>query len=149
MFLPENLVWLEAVIIAAIIVFVIDLLGNTLAFGGRLVNAFATAAIFFVVFAILTYFGFGKMEFATDAAEIPSRFLPGGIMWLEPVIIATVVVFAVGFLGNVLAFDDRIMNALVTAVIFLVIFGLVTYLGYGNIDVDVSTTATMDAPANE
>ena len=44
MFLPPSIFWLEPVIIAAIVVFVIALIGNTLAFGSRVVNALVTAS---------------------------------------------------------------------------------------------------------
>ncbi len=149
MFLPNEYVWLEPVIVAAIIVFLVDLVGNSLAYGGRLVNALATAVVFFVIFAALAYFGLGKLEFATDAAELPSRFLPGEYLWLEPVLIATLLVFIVGLVGNILSFDNRFMNALVTALIFLLVFAVVTYLGYGTLEVDVPALPTGEAPAPE
>jgi len=149
MFLPNEYAWIEPVVVAALIVFAVDLLGNSLAYGGRLVNALTTAAVFFVIFAALAYFGLGKLQFSTDAAELPSRFLPGGFLWLEPVIIATVLVFIVGLVGNILSFDNRLMNAFVTAVIFLLVFGVVTYLGYGSVDVDVSTVPAEGAPASQ
>ncbi|NBC19977.1 MAG: hypothetical protein GVY06_02840 [Alphaproteobacteria bacterium] len=149
MFLPDQYVWIEPVIIAAIIVFVVDLLGNSLAYGGRLVNALATAVVFFIIFAALAYFGLGKMEVSTEAAELPSRFLPGDFLWLEPVIIATGLVFVVGLVGNIVAFENRLMNALVTALIFLVVFGVVTYFGYGSIEVELPQVPNGEAPASE
>ena len=72
MFLPEEYMWLEPVIVAAIIVFAVDLVGNSIAYGGRLVNAFTTAIVFLVVFAALAYFGLGKLELSTDAVDIPN-----------------------------------------------------------------------------
>ena len=36
-----------------------------------------------------------------------------------------------------MSFKNRFMNALVTAAIFLVVFGVVTYFGYGSIEVDL------------
>ena len=149
MFLPTEYLWLEPVIVAAVIVFVVDLIGNSLAYGGRLVNALATAAVFFVIFAALAYFGLGKLAFSTEAVELPSLFLPGDLLWLEPVIIATVLVFVVGLVGNIVAFDNRFMNALVTALIFLVVFGVVTYLGYGSLDVDVPALPTGETSTTE
>ncbi len=149
MFLPTEFIWLEPVIVAAIIVFVVDLVGNSLAYGGRFVNALVTAAIFAVVFAVLAYFGLGKLQFSTEVAELPSRFLPGELLWLEPVLIATVIVFIVGLVGNIVSFKNRLMNALVTAIIFLIVFGVVTYLGYGLIEVDVPTLPTGETPTGE
>ncbi len=137
MFLPAEYTWLEPVIVAGIVVFVVDLVGNSLAYGGRLVNALITAVVFFAIFAALAYFGLGKLEVATTVAEIPSRFLPGEYLWLEPVVIGTVLVFIVGFIGNMLAFKNRFMNAVVTAGIFVVIFGALTYFGYGSVNVDL------------
>jgi TRAP-type C4-dicarboxylate transport system permease small subunit len=149
MFLPDDYVWIEPVIVAAIIVFAVDLVGNSLAYGGRLVNALATAAVFLVIFAALAYFGLGKLELSTDAAELPSRFLPGDLLWLEPVLIATGLVFVVGLVGNMLSFKNRLMNALVTAVIFLVVFGAVTYFGYGSVEVDLPDLPSVETPTSE
>ena len=139
MFLPEEYVWLEPVIVAAVIVFAVDLVGNSIAYGGRLVNAFTTAIVFLLVFAALAYFGLGKLEVSTDAVEIPTLFLPPDYLWLEPVLIATAIVFVVGLVGNILSFQNRFMNAVATAIIFLVVFGAVTYLGHGSLEVVVPT----------
>ena len=46
---PPQYLWLEPVIIAAIVVFVIDLIGNTITFSSRLINAIVTALVFAVV----------------------------------------------------------------------------------------------------
>lgn len=137
MFLPAEYIWLEPVIVAAIVVFVVDLIGNSIAYGGRFINAIATAAVFFVVFAGLAYFGLGSLEVSTDIAQIPSRFLPEDYTWLEPVVIGTVVVLIVSIIGNRIAFKNRFMNAVVTAIAFVVIFGALTYFGYGSVDVDL------------
>ena len=145
MFLPDEYVWLEPVIVAAIIVFAVDLVGNSIAYGGRLVNAFTTAFVFLAIFAALTYFGLGKLEVSTEAVEIPSRFLPPDYLWLEPVVIATAIVFAVGLIGNIMSFQNRFMNAVVTAFIFLIVFGAATYLGYGTLEVEVPNLPATEA----
>ena len=137
MFLPAEYIWLEPVIVAAIIVFLLDLVGNSLAYRGRFVNAIMTAVVFFVVFGALAYFGLGKLEVSTDVAQIPSQFLPSGLLWLEPVVMGTVVVLIVGLIANMLSFKNRFMNAVVTAAIFLVVFGALTYFGYGSVNVDL------------
>lgn len=139
MFLPDEYVWLQPVIVAAIVVFAVDLIGNSIAYSGRLANAFTTAIVFFVIFAALAYFGLGKLELSTDAVEIPTLFLPPDYLWLEPVVIATAIVFAVGFVGNILSFENRFMNAVVTAILFLAVFGAATYLGYGSVEIDLPT----------
>ena len=139
MFLPAEYVWLEPVIIAALVVFLVDLIGNSIAYGGRLINALVTAIVFLIIFGALAYFGLGSLQVSTDMVDVPSmsRFLPEDFLWLEPVLIATLVVFVVGFLGNILAFKNRFMNAVVTAILFLLIFGAVTYFGYGAVSVDL------------
>lgn len=147
MFLPDEYVWLQPVIVAAIVVFAVDLIGNSIAYSGRLANAFTTAIVFFVIFAALAYFGLGKLELSTDAVEIPTLFLPSDYLWLEPVVIATAIVFAVGFVGNILSFENRFMNAVVTAFIFLAVFGAATYLGYGSVEVELPTPPPVEETA--
>ncbi len=147
MFLPAEYIWLEPVIVAAIIVFLVDLVGNSLAYRGRFVNAIMTAVVFFVVFGALAYFGLGKLEVSTDVAQIPSQFLPPDLLWLEPVVIGTVVVLIVGLIANMLSFKNRFMNAVVTAAIFVVIFGALTYFGYGSVNVDLPDMPAVAVPA--
>jgi hypothetical protein len=74
-------------------------------------------------------------------------FLPPQYVWLEPVIIAAVVVFVIDLIGNTIAFNNRVVNALVTAVVFSLIFGSLVYFGYGNIAMTVSSTPSATAPA--
>ncbi|MEL6210641.1 MAG: hypothetical protein AAFR44_10770 [Pseudomonadota bacterium] len=145
MVLPTEYAWLEPVIVAAIIVFLVDLVGNSLAYSGRFVNALMTAIVFLVVFGALAYFGLGKLEVSTDMAEIPSRFLPEDLLWLEPVVIGAALVFVVGLVGNLLAFKNRFVNALVTALIFVAVFGAVTYLGYGSVEVELPEVPVIEA----
>ncbi len=76
-------------------------------------------------------------------------FLPAKYLWLEPVLIAALVVFVVDLIGNVIAFGSRITNALVTALIFAAIFGALVFYGYGNISLSVSTTPSATAPAKK
>jgi hypothetical protein len=74
-------------------------------------------------------------------------FLPPQYLWLEPVIIAAVVVFVIDLIGNTLSFSNRFLNALVTAVVFALVFGSLVYFGYGNITMTVSSTPSATAPA--
>jgi hypothetical protein len=67
MFLPADYLWLEPVLIAAAVVFVIDLIGNALSFGSRVTNAFVTAVVFTVVFGALVYFGYGKITMSVSS----------------------------------------------------------------------------------
>ncbi|MEO1028774.1 MAG: hypothetical protein AAFX02_06905, partial [Pseudomonadota bacterium] len=74
--------------------------------------------------------------------NIPSLFLPDHLVWLEPVLIGTILVFVVGLIGNMVSFKNRFMNAVTTALIFLVVFAAVTYLGYASIEVVVPELPT-------
>jgi hypothetical protein len=75
-------------------------------------------------------------------------FLPPEYFWLEPVIVAAIVVFVIDLIGNTLAFGSRVVNAFVTAVVFALVFGSLVYFGYGNISMTVSTVPSASAPAN-
>ena len=74
-------------------------------------------------------------------------FLPVQYFWLEPVIVAPVVVFLVDLVGNTLSFSNRFVNALVTSVVFAMVFGSLVYFGYGNIAMSVSSSPSATAPA--
>ena len=74
-------------------------------------------------------------------------FLPADLFWLEPVLIAAAMVFIVDLIGNQIAFSNRILNALVTSIIFAAVFGALTYFGYGSVRVHAQTTPAASAPA--
>ena len=73
-------------------------------------------------------------------------FLPAQYFWLEPVLIAAVVVFVVDLIGNMLSFSNRFVNALITAIVFTVIFGSLVFLGYGKVQIAVQQTPSATAP---
>ena len=73
--------------------------------------------------------------------------LPSEYAWIEPVLIASLVVFVVSWLGNKLTLANPIVNAIVTAVIFGLIFGAITYFGYGSVTMTVTTKPSPTAPA--
>jgi hypothetical protein len=75
-------------------------------------------------------------------------FLPEEYRWLEPVLIAAIVVFFVDWIGNTITFSNRVINAFVTALIFGLIFGALVYFGYGSIEMSVRSTPSPDAPAS-
>lgn len=134
MFLPADFQWLEPVLIAAAIVFVVGLIGNILAFGSRFTNALVTAILFAVVFGFAVYYGYAHIFVEKQY----SNFLPVGFSWFEPVLIASVIVFFVDFIGNMLSFSSRFVNAIVTAIVFAIVFGAAAYYGYA--DLFVKTT---------
>lgn len=57
-------------------------------------------------------------------------FMPADLLWLEPVIVAAIIVFFVDLIGNMLSFSNRILNALTTALVFLAIFGALSFIAY-------------------
>lgn len=122
MFLPTEYAWLEPVLIAAGVVFVVGLIGNVLSFSNRFVNALVTAIVFAVIFGALSFVA------KTEAPPSPVEFLPADYSWLQPVLIAAAVVFVIDLIGNILSFSNRFVNALVTAIVFLLIFGGLTYV---------------------
>ncbi len=70
MLLPANLAWLEPVILGAIVVFVVDLIGNMLTFSNRFVNALVTAIVFAVIFGALVQIG--VVDFTASVAMDPT-----------------------------------------------------------------------------
>ncbi len=74
MFLPAKYLWFEPVLLAAIVVFVIDLIGNFLFFGNRVVNALTTAVVFVGIFGTLVYFGYGNISMSVNTT--PSSTAP-------------------------------------------------------------------------
>jgi hypothetical protein len=124
MFLPTEYQYFEPTLIAAAVVFVVGLIGNALSFSNRFANALVTAVVFAVIFGGLAFLSKG------DVPTTAPHFLPAEYAWLELVLIGAGVVFFVDLIGNVLSFSSRIVNALVTAIVFAVIFGGLTYLAY-------------------
>lgn len=74
-------------------------------------------------------------------------FLPSEYVWFEPVLIASIVVFVVSWIGNTIFFGNKFANALITAIVFGGIFGAIVYFGYGSISMSVTTTQSESAPA--
>jgi hypothetical protein len=73
--------------------------------------------------------------------------LPAQYAWFEPVLIASVVVFIIDLIGNSFAFGNRYIGALVSAILFALVFGALVYFGYGNVSMSVTTTPSATAPA--
>jgi hypothetical protein len=53
--------------------------------------------------------------------------------WLELVLIGGVTVFISDLIGNILSFRNRVLNALMTAIVFAVIFSAGIYLRFGTV----------------
>lgn len=72
----EQYAWLQPVLIAAAVVFVLDLIGNMLSFSSRILNAFVTALVFAVLFGALIQSGIVQLDVKTmpvpAATEAPA-----------------------------------------------------------------------------
>ena len=75
--------------------------------------------------------------------------LPAEYAWSEPVLIASIVVFVVSWIGNNIFFGNRLANALITSIIFGAIFGTIVYFGYGSISMKVTATPEATAPGQK
>ena len=68
--------WLEPVLLGAVIVFVLDLVGNLISFSNRVMNALATAIVFAIVFGGLLYTGILTLDVKTVTTETPAVTAP-------------------------------------------------------------------------
>lgn len=67
--------------------------------------------------------------------------------WLQPVLIASAVVFVLDLIGNMLSFSNRIVNAFVTALVFAILFGVLIQSGIVQLDVKTVPIPAAEAPA--
>lgn len=75
-------------------------------------------------------------------------FLPAQYSWFEPVLIASVVVFISALLGNWITFRNRALSALVSAIVFAIVYGaIVAYFSPNKVSVSVVVTPSPSAPA--
>jgi len=74
-------------------------------------------------------------------------FLPAQYAWFEPVLIATIVVFIIDLVGNSIGFGNRFLSAIMSSIVFALVFGTLVYFGYGSVAMSVRTTPTTTAPA--
>ena len=74
-------------------------------------------------------------------------FLPAQYAWFEPVLIATIVVFIIDLVGNSIGFGNRLLSAIMSALVFALVFGSLVYFGYGSVSMSVTTTPNTSAPA--
>ncbi len=61
MLLPPEYAWIGLVFMGAVFVFIADLVGNTLNFHNRFLNALTTTIAFAVLFAFFIYFRYGSV----------------------------------------------------------------------------------------
>ncbi len=67
MLLPAQYAWFEPVLIATIVVFIVDLVGNSIGFGNRFLSALMSAIVFALVFGALVYFGYGNVSMSVTS----------------------------------------------------------------------------------
>src|SRR3982074_3798106 len=72
--------------------------------------------------------------------------LPEQYAWFEPVLIATIVVFIINLVGNSIGFGNRFLGALMSAIVFALVFGTLVYFGYRGVSMSVTTTPRATAP---
>ena len=61
MLLPPEYAWFGLVLLGSVFVFVSDLIGNTINFENRFVNALTTTIVFSVAFAFFVYVRYGSV----------------------------------------------------------------------------------------
>lgn len=74
-------------------------------------------------------------------------FLPPEYVWLEPIIIVSVIVFFVTWIGNTIFSGNNFVNAILVALIFGLIFAGLDYFGLGTISVSFDEVPVAEAPA--
>ena len=74
-------------------------------------------------------------------------FLPEQSAWFDPVLIPTIVVFIIDLVGNWIGFGNRFLGALMSAIVFALVFGTLVYFGYGSVWMLVTATPSPTAPA--
>jgi uncharacterized membrane protein len=73
--------------------------------------------------------------------------LPVQYAWFEPVLVAAIVVLIIDLVGNWIGFGHRVLGALMSAIVFALVFGALAYFGYGSVSMSVTTTPSATAPA--
>jgi hypothetical protein len=74
-------------------------------------------------------------------------FLPAQYAWFEPVLVATMVVFIIDLIGNSIGFGNRFLSAIMSSILFALVFGTLVYFGYGSVTMSLTTTPSTTAPA--
>lgn len=69
MFMPPQYAWAEPVAIAALVVFLVALIGNSITFVSKLASALVTAIVFALIFGALAYFKLATLSLALPVRE--------------------------------------------------------------------------------
>jgi hypothetical protein len=92
----------------------------------------------------------GRLSFRPPSERRLGRsamLLPEQYAWFDPVLIAAIVVFVITLIGNTIGFGNRFVGALMSAILFALVFGALVYFGYGSVSMSVTTTSSTNAPA--
>jgi hypothetical protein len=117
---PAETALLTKILAGAGVLFVIAYIGNLISFSNRFANALVTAIVFALIYAGLYY--------AIDQAMLPPEVRAmSQETWLRMILMSAAVVFVLDLLANVLSFSSRLGNALVTALLFAVLLGVLVY----------------------
>ena len=76
MFLPPQYAWFEPVLVASIVVFVVDLVGNSITFSNRYISALMSAIVFAAAFGGLTYYGYGNVSMSLKSQTAATAPVP-------------------------------------------------------------------------
>src|SRR5690606_17444556 len=110
-----------------------------------------TAILFAIIFGALFY------TTQADVRAPQPQFLLAEYAWAEYVLFGAIIVFVIDLIGNALSFSSRVVNALVTAIVFAVVFGGLTYMAdregvaiptVQDVAPDLAPSAAPDAPAD-
>ncbi|MGI9479305.1 MAG: hypothetical protein ACR2PI_21565 [Hyphomicrobiaceae bacterium] len=112
--------FLMKILVGAGILFVIGYIGNMLSFSNRFMNALVTAVVFALVYGAL-YFVIDQAALSAEVGALSQE------QWFKMVGISAVLVFIIDLVANMIAFNSRFTNALMTAIVFAVLFGGLMY----------------------
>ena len=104
-----------------------------LSFSNRFVNALVTAIIFAVFYGALAY--------GIDKTMLPAELQTASQeTWIQMIVMGAILVFVLDLVANMLSFGNRFVSALVTAVLFAILFGAAVYFT-GGVPTSIPTVA--------
>jgi len=122
---PTEMALVTKILAGAGVVFVIAYVGNLISFSNRFVNALVTALVFAVVY--------GALYFLVDQTMLPPELQAiSQATYFRMIAISAGLVFVLDLVANVFSFSNGIVNALVTAALFAVLFGYLSYATLAN-----------------
>jgi len=122
---PTEMALVTKILAGAGVVFVIAYVGNLISFSNRFVNALVTALVFAVVY--------GALYFLVDQTMLPPELQAiSQATYFRMIAISAGLVFVLDLVANVFSFSNRLVNALVTAALFAVLFGYLSYATLAN-----------------